>query len=299
MELIPVSGSLGAEVRGVNLRQLSPDEHAQVVDALHAFEVIFFRRANLTAAEHMGVAGALGEINLYPASQVMGASEPTFQVITDGPDSPPQADNWHTDVTWSPTPPKYAVLQAEIVAQRGGDTLWASTTTAHDALSPTMRRMITGLEIVHDNEAFLAGVQKKAPADVAAALIPKLREAFPPVNHPLVRTNPDTGRRALYLSSRLMGRIEGMEHDESQAILDFLHRYIENPRFQCRWHWEAGDVAIWDERSTVHRSAADHFPQVRSMRRVEVVGERPFFSASRDSPVLDGLPGSPIPAMPG
>ncbi len=277
MQFVPVSDSLGAEVQQVDLRSLNPDERAEVVHALHHYEVIFFRGAHLTPEEHMRAAAELGEINLYPAAQVMGATEPTFQVIADGPDSPPRADNWHTDVTWSPNPPTYALLQAEVVPVTGGDTVWASTTAAHDALSPIMRQLITGLEIIHDNEAFLAGVQEKAPPELAEILIPKLREAYPPVNHPLVRTNPDTGRRALFLSSRLMGRIDGMEPDESRAILDFLHDHVESGRYQCRWRWQAGDLAIWDERSTVHRGAADHYPQVRQMRRVEVAGDRPYF----------------------
>ena len=277
MQLVPVSDSLGAEVRELDLRSLTPEAHAQVVEALHTYEVIFFPGANLTPEEHMRAAAALGEINLYPAAQVMGATEPTFQVIADGPDSPPRADNWHTDVTWSPTPPKYALLHAEVVPDEGGDTCWASTSAAYDALSSTMREMIDGLEIVHDNEGFLAGVQQKAPPEIAEVLIPKLRDAYPPVKHPLVRTNPDTGRRALFLSSRLMGMIDGMQPDESEAILGFLHDHSEDPRFQCRWRWHAGDLAIWDERSTIHRGAADHFPQVRSMRRLEVAGERPYF----------------------
>ena len=277
MQLVPVADSLGAEVQGFDLRSPSPGEHAKVVDALHHFQVIFFRGAHLSPDEHMRAAAALGEINLYPAAQVMEATEPTFQVIADGPDSPPRADHWHTDVTWSPNPPAYALLHADIVPDAGGDTLWASTTAAYDALSPTMRQMIVGLKIIHDNESFLAGVQEKAPPELAEVLIPKLREAYPPVSHPLVRTNPDTGRRALFLSSRLMGRIDGLEPDESRAILDFLHDHIENPRYQCRWRWQAGDLAIWDERSTVHRGAADHFPQVRKMRRLEVAGDRPYF----------------------
>ena len=103
---------------------------------------------------------------------------------------------------------------------------------------------------------------------------------FPPVTHPLVRTHPDTGRQALFLGGGFMRYIEGMREPESDCILSFLRQHIENAALQCRWRWCPGDLAIWDERSTNHRSAADHFSQRRSIRRVEVRGERPYHRAT-------------------
>jgi taurine dioxygenase len=280
MHVVPVSGALGAEVRGVDLRSLSDGELAGVVDALHRYEVIFVRGAGLSPDEHMRVAARFGEINLFPTSRVAGATEPTFQVITDGPDSPPEADYWHTDVTWVAEPPKYALLHAEVVPERGGDTLWASMTAAHDALSPVLQDLLGGLEVVHDCESFIAGMRRKGGEGDIEPLAARLLEAYPPVTHPLVRTHPDTGRRVLFLGGRFMRRIVGMHENESRALLDLLMRHIENPRLHCRWRWQPGDLAIWDERSTNHRSAADHFPQERSIRRVEIAGDRPYFRAA-------------------
>jgi taurine dioxygenase len=278
LDLRPVSGSLGAEVRGVDLRALGESTFVEVRDALHRHEVIFFREAALDPDEHMALAARFGTVSIFPMARLLGATEPRFQVITDGPDSPPEADDWHTDVTWIATPPKYALLQAEVVPERGGDTLWASMTAAHDALSPTMQRMIAGLEVVHDNESFIAGMQRKLGVDERTEdLARRLREHYPPVRHPLVRTHPDTGRRVLYLGGGFMRRIEGLTDAESRALLDLLTRHVEDARFQCRWRWHPGDLAIWDERSTNHRSAADHFPQHRSIRRIEVDGDRPYY----------------------
>jgi taurine dioxygenase len=278
MQVVPVSGALGAEIRGIDPRRLRGDELAEVRDALHRYEVIFFPRADLSPEEQMTLAASFGEIEIFPTSRLRGATEPTFQVIADGPDSPPEADYWHTDVTWTAEPPKYALLHAEVVPERGGDTLWASMTTAYEALSPVMQELLAGLEVVHDCQSFVAGMRRKnAGGDNVGELAQQLLQAYPPVLHPLVRTHPDTGRRALFLGGRFMRHVEGMTDQESRAIIDLLARHIEDPRFHCRWRWHPGDLAVWDERSTNHRSAGDYFPQVRVVRRVEVAGDRPYF----------------------
>lgn len=279
MRVVPVSGALGAEVLDADPRSPSPDQLSDILELLHRYEVIFFPGAHLTAQEHMTLAAAFGEINIFPTSRLRGATEPTFQVISDGPDSPPEADTWHTDVTWVAEPPKYALLHAEVVPERGGDTLWASMTAAYDALSPTMQRLLAGLEVLHDCQSFLNGMRRKHPGSddgEIEALADKIQQAYPPVTHPLVRTHPDTGRRALFLGGGFMRRIVGMHENESRALLDLLTRHIEDPRFHCRWRWHPGDLAIWDERCTNHRSAADHFPQARTIRRIEIVGDRPY-----------------------
>jgi taurine dioxygenase len=242
-----------------------------------------FRAANLTAEEHMEVAASFGEIEIFPLSRLRGAMQPTLQFITDGPDSPSLADHWHTDVTYVATPPKYALLHAEVMPDRGGDTLWASMTAAYEALSPTMQGLVAGLEVVHDCQSFVAGMRTKGTGAAMDALANEMLEAYPPVTHPLVRTHPDTGRRALFLGGAFMRHIEGMHGAESRALLDLLSRHIEDPRFHCRWRWRPGDLAIWDERSTNHRSAGDYFPQVRSIRRVEIAGDRPYFDPGRES----------------
>ena len=277
MRVQPVAGALGAEIHDVELRDLTATTLEEVRDVLHEYEVIFFRGADLTTTEQLALAASLGEVNLFPTSRLLGTTEPTVQVIADAPGDKPQADYWHTDVTWTADPPTYAILQADLVPERGGDTLWASTTAAYDALSPTMQELLAGLRVVHDNESFIAGLRTRVSGPEVDALVASLRETYPPVLHPLVRTHPETGRRALFLGGRFMRRIDGMTDTESAPLLRMLVDHIQDPRFHCRWRWTAGDVAIWDERSTNHRSAADHWPQARTMRRVEVAGTRPYF----------------------
>ena len=260
----------------MDIRTIDAATAAAVKDALHEHQVLFFPGAGLTGDEQLAFGRCFGEVAIFPMSRLRGSTEPTVQVITDGPDSPPEADAWHTDVTWSADPPRYALLQAEVVPERGGDTLWASMTAAYDALSPVMQDLLAGLEVVHDNTSFIAAVRRKTGGAIDD-LLDQLREAYPPVRHPLVRTNPDTGRRALFLGGDFMRGIAGMRDDESRVLLDFLARHVEDARFHCRWRWQPGDLAVWDEASTNHRSAGDHFPQVRSMRRIEIAGDRPYF----------------------
>ena len=272
----PVAGALGARLDGVDLRNLDDDTFAQVRDLLHRYEVVFFPAAHLSEDEHMGLARRLGTPSVFPSARMRGATEPSFQIITDTPDTPLGADSWHTDVTWTATPPRYALLHAEVAPERGGDTMWASTTAAFAALAPKVQEMLVGLEVVHDSEYFLSEVAKKMtdPEQFAAYTV-KIREAYPPVIHPMVRTVPETGKRSLMSSGPFMRRVVGVSPLESEMILELVRRHVGEEQFQCRWKWSTGDLAIWDERATNHRSAADYAGQHRSIRRCEVDGDRP------------------------
>ena len=271
----PVAGSLGAELSGLDLTDLNDDATAALRAAIVEHEVVFIRGANLEPAQQLTLGDALGGANTYPIFKLTGTTEPTLTTIRDGPDRPPDADGWHTDVTWLAEPPDFAILQANVVPERGGDTLWASMTTAFDALSEPMRDLCRGLTVRHDREVFLAGVRRKAP-DYADQIADRLLAEYPPVDHPLVRLHPESGKEVLFLGGPVMRRINELTEAESVALLALLSRHVDNARFHCRWRWTAGDVAIWDERSTNHRAAADHFPQVREIRRCEVGGARPI-----------------------
>lgn len=274
-----ISATIGAEISGVDLHDLDGDTFAAIHRTLLEREVVFFRDTGLTDEEHMKLALRFGQPGIFPMFEVMGATEPTFQVIEDGPDSPPAADYWHTDVTWSAEPPKYALLRAEIIPEFGGDTLWGSMTAAYEALSPAMQKLLDGLVVLHDNTSFIEGLYTKMGAEQVkkSGIDQRLRDAHPGVNHPLVRTHPETGRRAILFGGGFMRHIVGVSEDENQLLMDFLRRHIDNPHFHCRWQWRPGDLAIWDERSTVHRALSDHFPQRRTMHRCVVEGDRPYF----------------------
>ena len=158
--------------------------------------------------------------------------------------------------------------------------MWASTSAAYEALSPRVRELLDGLLAEHScHESFVEIAERKSGIP---GLADKLRAAYPAVRHPLVRTHPESGRRSLYMTDRgVMHRLVDLPASESDAILDFLDRHVAEPRFQVRWRWQPGQLAIWDERTTLHRGVSDHFPQRRAIRRCTVDGEKPFFDPDR------------------
>jgi taurine dioxygenase len=275
MRITPVAGALGAVLEDVDPRD--PDlDFGAVYGALLEHEVIFFPQVHLTEAEHMAFGRRFGEPSIFPVARARGATAPTMTVIEDEAGTPNAADEWHTDVTWIQTPPKCALLHMGVVPERGGDTLWCSATRAYDALSPRFQTLLDGLVAVHDNEGFFRGVQRKMGTE-GDGLIEFLRREYPPVEHPLVRTHPETGKRALMYSAQFLRRIKDMSEEESRTIVRFLDEHVKDPSLHCRWHWSEGDLAVWDERSTLHRAAADHFPHRRVIRRLEIDGDRPYF----------------------
>ena len=205
IRLRPVSGNIGAAISDVDLRNLDDDTFSEIHRALLENEVLFFPGSNLDDESQMALAHRFGQPSIFPLLKLMGATGPTFQVIEDGPDSPNEANYWHTDVTWTEEPPKIALLRAGVVPESGGDTIWGSMTTAHDALSPVMQELLAGLEVVHDNESFIEAVNRKmGDTEESRKLLGDLRDAYPPVTQPLIRTHPETGRRVILWGGHFM-----------------------------------------------------------------------------------------------
>lgn len=275
MDVKPLGGALGAEILGVDVRDPSRREVEDVYAALLEHEVVFFRDTRLDDAGHLALAGRFGTPSVFPLSRIMGETTPTLQTIRDGPDSPPATDYWHTDVTWTPKPPRAAFLRATQVPDRGGDTMWASMTAAHDALSPPVQEFLGRLRVRHDNTSFVRGLIEKLGEEAGRPLADELVAGYPPVEHPLIRTHPETGRRSILFGGHFMREVVELEARESAALLDFLTRHIDQPIFHVRWRWSVGDLAIWDERSTVHRGLADHHPREREVRRCVIDGDEP------------------------
>jgi taurine dioxygenase len=271
-----VNAALGAVVSGVDLREpLTDGDFTTIHDALVEHQVLFFRDQDLDDDQQRAFASRFGTLGVFPVARMMG-SDRDMSYIEDTADSPPDADGWHTDISWVVEPPRIAVLNARIIPEYGGDTMWASLFAAYDALSPRMRAICNQLTVFHRaGPAFLEAIGRSIGAEAAA----RVEHEFPPAEHPLVRTHPVSGRRALYLSG-FMDQVVGMHRDESDALLGYLQSLIENPNLQVRWHWRAFDLAVWDEASTNHRALSDHFPQHRMMRRCTIDGDRPFFRAN-------------------
>jgi taurine dioxygenase len=264
LEITRLSGAIGAVIRGADLRRpLHPEDAARIGLALTEHHVVFFRDQLLRDTEQCALASQFGDLAVSPIHELIG-SDQRVSIIEDTPQRPPAGFDWHTDLSWTASPPRYGFLSALDIPAFGGDTLWASLAATYEALSPSTREICEGLRIVHRFDAsLLASVERHHGQVIARRLV----DEHPPVEHPLVTVDPTSGRHRLFLSPLYSERIIGLPRAEGDRLLADLQRAIEDPHTQIRWRWKRGDVAIWDESATCHRALTDHFPQTRKMRR--------------------------------
>lgn len=278
LSIEPLNPTIGAVLRGVDLRELSDAAVEDIRAALLKHQVVFFEGQALTPAQQRDAAARFGDLHvhpLYPTDQAV----PEIMVLDNNPKNPTDNDHWHTDVTFLETPALGAFLYALEVPPSGGDTLWSSMTAAYKALSKPMRDFLGGLSAVHDfSYAFTA--EGLAGSAAGRAAYEKARAEHPPVIHPVVRTHPETGEPALFVNSVFTARIKGLRREESRALMDFLNRHIQQPEFLVRWRWSPGAVAFWDNRCTQHYAVNDYLPARRVLHRATILGERPFFRAA-------------------
>lgn len=277
MRVDRIGGVIGAEISGIDLREVDDASLAELEAALYDHGVIFVRGQELSEHEQTELAGRFGTPSIYPISKIHGADQPVCSTIIDGPDSPPSTDGWHTDVTWIAEPPMIAILCGVEIPAHGGDTMWASAADVYENLSPRLQSLLDGLEAEHSCwPDFCSTAEEKSGVEGLGEMI---RDAYPAVMHPVVRSHPITGRRAYFDGAGAMGPVDGLTEREWLPIRSHLRSMFDEPKRQVRWSWTAGDVAIWDERLVVHRGVSDHFPLRRVVRRITVDGERPVFQA--------------------
>ena len=267
------AGALGAYVDGVTMSEVLDSD--ALTDELKAiaveYEVIFLRDQQEEAPVFEAFAQTFGEVLDHPAyGTVPGA--PTVQVLESTPENPSKIEVWHSDMTFSATPPNYTILHGQVIPEYGGDTLWSSATAAYEGLSPLLREFVDGLHAVHD---FRHGFKESLAEPGGAERLADAIAANPPVTHPLVRTHPVSGKKALYVNALFTTKIEELSAFESQQILDFLYSHIVLPEYTVRLNWTPGTVVVWDNRSTQHKPVNDFFPQHRKLHRVTIRGERP------------------------
>jgi len=264
----PITAALGAVIDDVDLRPPISDElFAELHAALLAHQVVILRGQSLTDEEHQALGRRFGPLSIHPVSAAAGTNV-TMEWIEDGPDSPPKATRWHTDISWLPAPPKIGLLSAQELPEAGGDTQWMSLKAAYRAISKPLQDRLDGLVAVHDaGDNFFAQVEigaGKAIADKLRQLVQQSSE------HPLVVAHPETGDETLYFSPSNVTQIVGLHPAESRMLIGFLSELVDRPELSMRWKWEVNDLAIWDERYTLHRGIPDHDPSRRVMRRCTV-----------------------------
>jgi taurine dioxygenase len=273
LEFERLAPALGAVVHNLDLSQDLPEPVIQAILAgLETHQVLFFRDQTITPQQQRDFAARFGELHVHPVYP-SHETVPEIMILEYDDNAKAHQNNWHTDVTFIETPPFGSVLYADDVPPSGGDTIWASTYAAFEALPAPLQGFLSGLHAVHDftknftPERFRAyGVEGKVGETYAK---------HKPVLHPVVRTNPLTGRRGLFVNRSFTSHIEGLERRESDALLAFLYQHLETPEFQVRFRWAQGSVAFWDNRFTQHYALSDYFPQARRVRRATILGDRP------------------------
>ena len=240
LDIKPMTPAIGAEIQGIDLG--APD----VGDAIPAIRaallkhgVIFFRDQNLTQEQHIAFARHFGDLEVHPATP-KDQPNPEVLRIAHGPDSRGQENQWHSDVTWRECPSLGSILMAREVPECGGDTLFANMHLAYERLSEKLKRHCETLTAVHDIARVFAKRLGKAPED--------LHDKYPPTRHPVIRTHPETGERVIYVNTAFTSHIEGLNAQESAWLLDHLYATAKDAEIQCRFRWEAGSIAFWDNR---------------------------------------------------
>ncbi len=265
----PLTPAIGAEILDIDLASdRIADSIPQIRAALLKYGVVFFRDQDLTQQQHIAFARHFGELEVHPATPV-DQENPEVLRIAHGPKSRGQENYWHSDVTWRPEPSLGSILLAREVPECGGDTLFANMHLGYERLSSEMQRFCEGLTAVHDIARVFAKRLGKAPED--------LHDKYPPARHPVIRTHPETGERVIYVNTAFTSHIEGLSAKESAWLLDHLYSSAKDAEVQCRFRWEAGSIAFWDNRVCQHLAASDYFPARRVMERVTIAGDAPFF----------------------
>ncbi|WP_199430710.1 TauD/TfdA dioxygenase family protein [Qaidamihabitans albus] len=266
-DLRPLGRVIGAEIHGVDLGEpLWPELRAELNRALLEWKVLFFRDQDITAEQQRAFARNWGELETNPfiprgdyaevTRFARDASMPAFENI------------WHTDVTFRPEPALGSVLRLVQVPPVGGDTMWADMAAAYDNLPAEVKSRIEGLRAVHD---YVPGFERFSDREFLAGW----QEEFPPVEHPVVRRHPETGRRTLFVNQAFTTHIVGLDRVESDRLLHLLFTQAHVPEYQVRFRWAANSVAFWDNRATQHYAVNDYQPHVRIAERVAIAGDRP------------------------
>ena len=265
IEVEPLTPTIGATLHGVDLgRPLSDDAFEEIHAAWMTHQVIFLRDQHITPEQHLAFGRRFGELHIHPAAPYMHGNPELMMIHTDKDSFRQNGAGWHSDVSADEEPPLGSILHLETVPSHGGDTLFASMYAAYDALSDRMRAFLDGLTARHESD-YTGQYGDHKP-----------QREFPKASHPVIRTHPVTGRKALFVNAGFTRRIEGLSGRESRALLDFLFDHIKNPAFQCRFGWQPYSIAMWDNRCVQHVAIWDYYPETRSGIRVTVKGDRPF-----------------------
>tara|TARA_E500000331_G_scaffold47058_1_gene39775 strand:- start:836 stop:1678 length:843 start_codon:yes stop_codon:yes gene_type:complete len=272
-EVKVLSGAVGAVLSGIDIsEELSADAIAEIRQAWLEHLVIFFCDQKLSDERLMAFGRRFGDLYMHPNLAKKGPNPQVIHVVKEPDATRVVGAEWHTDTAHVECPPMGAILYALEVPPRGGDTLFANQYLAYEALSDGLKAALEGMKAVHDDSR-VAGPN----ANKGRSTQTRDDDEWTPTEnaHPVIRTHPETGRKALFVNVASAHKFEGMRRAESAALLQYLFKHATRPEFTCRFNWEPGSVAFWDNRCLKHIAVNDYQGHRRDMRRVQLVGDKP------------------------
>jgi taurine dioxygenase len=276
MIIEPLAGALGAEIRGIDLKEAADRNYHAIHEAFLKYSVLVFRDQELQPADLMRVGTRFGEPCYYPFVTGIDGYPFIFEVVKEENETVNFGGNWHSDTTYLPQPPRATLLYALETPTHGGDTLFANTAAAYDALSEAMRALVDKLVGVNSASLKVTGGRRKLHSPIGGMKVHDTEKADElEAEHPVARTHPGTGRKALYVSRSHTIRFRDMSEEESRPLIDFLQAHQIRPEFTCRVRWSPGTLTVWDNRCTQHCAVNDYHGQRRRMRRLTVGAETP------------------------
>jgi taurine dioxygenase len=280
IEIRPVAGALGAEVGGIDLsRPLDAAAAAAVHAAFRDRLVLFFRGQRLTPEQQMAFTRLFGLLAKTPFVKPMDGYPYVVRVLKEAEERGISTfgNAWHSDFTSEPAPPLGSVLYALEVPEHGGDTMFANMYLAYEALSPGMKRMLDGVKAIHVGKPYGTkyGPPKSMKTSTSIEIERNRPEADREVAHPVARTHPITGRKALFVNPIYTLRFADMTEEESRPLLEYLYEHAVRPEFTCRLRWTKGALALWDNRCTLHYAVNDYDGSRRLMHRTMIAGDVP------------------------
>ena len=277
LDVEPIAGALGAEISGVDLsRELSNQTYDEIHQAFLDHLVIFFRDQTLTPQQQLAFGRRFGPPAVYPFVEGLPEAPEIFEILKVETDERNFGGAWHSDTSYQQRPPLGTMLYAHEVPTAGGDTMFANTYLAYETLSDGLKATLDGLTAI--NSAALADKGGRAnllKANTAMSHTQLDQADDLEAEHPVIRTHPETGRKSLYVNGIHTTRFKDWTVEESKPLLGYLSQHVTRPEFTCRFRWEPGSLAFWDNRCTQHFAVNDYTGARRRMHRLTIEGERP------------------------
>ena len=267
MKIIKHDRPLGATIERIDLRkELTVNQRNLLSEALAQHQVLFFKEQLISSEQHKRFALNFGSLQTHPAYPTVQGF-PEITILENDKENPSKIEEWHTDMTFRPSPPLGSILIGKIIPMSGGDTLFSSLSAAYEGLPQQMKNSLLKLTAMHSFEhGFKESLEEPGGKE-------RLKQAlidYPPVNHPVIRTHPVTRRKLIYVNKLFTCRINELDEEASTQLLDVLFEQIEKEDYVCRFKWNENSIAFWDNRSTLHRPDNDYWPQLRRMERITI-----------------------------